>query len=65
MKKCIKCGSSDTWQDDDLHWIWCNNSKCPEHFGGNAKTNEWRIYLAQYRRDMMQETDEPELDQLC
>lgn len=60
--KCEKCGS-DTWVDDDLHWDWCKNPKCSEHYGNNYKT---RVYFEtvnekdQRMRERMEERGELE-----
>jgi|GEM_PF-4027465 len=47
---CHICDST-TWIDDDLHWTWCDNPKCREHFYNKQKQAEFQQALAARQYD--------------
>ncbi|BAZ38665.1 hypothetical protein NIES4101_46050 [Calothrix sp. NIES-4101] len=38
---CHLCGS-ETWIDEDLHWVWCHNPKCRENWNNREKQKDFQ-----------------------
>jgi|GEM_PF-4325687 hypothetical protein len=53
-KGCSKCGYP-VWLDDDLHWWWCRNPRCPESWE-KPSPDKWRLY----QQELAALTDEQE-----
>lgn len=47
---CHICGST-TWNDDDLHWLWCDNPKCRESYSNEEKLQEFFRAIEERDRD--------------
>jgi hypothetical protein len=49
--KCSVCGS-DTYRDDDLHWLFCKNSECSESWENTERAEEYDYALENHEREL-------------